>query len=306
MSIYAHGQKIDNTASFRDMQRDHYFRINYENDFFTSSDIYYTQGYQLELVTPRLRNNPINHLFLDIKDSEAKYGLLLENLGYIPTSIKKQQIQYGDRPYAAAIALKCFKVSTDTLRHSRLTSSLVLGMIGPVALGNEIQTGIHEWIGDDIPQGWHNQISNDLILDYELAYEKQLLGYRRLTRLNLDVKGHIGTFSTFASVGLNATIGLINSPFAPIKNKGEFAAYVFTQPHFKVVGYDASMQGGIFSQSPYTISSRGIERFVFENNYGIIVQFRTLYFEYFRNDISPEFNSGASHKWGGFKIGFTI
>lgn len=306
LSFVLHAQKIDNTASFRDVQSGHYFRFNYENDFFTSSDIYYTQGYQLELVTPWLHKNPINHLFLELKNSEQKYGLLLENLGYIPTSIKVAAIQYNDRPYAATIALKSFLVSIDTLRKSRLSSSLVIGLIGPAALGNEIQTGIHKWIGDEIPQGWHNQIKNDLVLDYELAYEKQLFKYRRLAAINLDTKAHLGTFNTFASLGLNAAFGIVNSPFASVKNKKKFAAYVFSQPHFKAIGYDASMQGGIFSNSPYTISAYGIEHFVFENNYGIIIQFRTLYFEYFRNDISKEFKTGASHKWGGFKIGFTI
>ncbi len=98
-STVLHAQKIDNTASFRDMQTQRYFRINYENDFFTSSDLYYTQGYQLELVTPWLRKNPINHLFLQLKGSEQKYGLLFENLGYIPSTIREVGIQYNDRPY---------------------------------------------------------------------------------------------------------------------------------------------------------------------------------------------------------------
>lgn len=304
-SIALHAQKIDNTASFRDMQSDRYFRINYENDFFTSSDLYYTQGYQLELVTPWLRKNPVNRLFLKLKDSEQKYGLLFENLGYIPTSIKETGIQYGDRPYAATIGIKSFLISTDTVGKLRLTSSLVLGMIGPVALGNEIQTGIHRRIGDDIPQGWHNQIANDVVLDYEVAFEKQLLNYNNLVRLNLDTKAHLGTLHTYASTGVNAAFGLLNNPFT-VGEKRTFAAYVFAQPRLKIIGYDATLQGGLFSKSPYTIPARSIERFVFENNYGIIVQFRTLYFEYFRNDITKEFKTGGSHKWGGFKIGFTI
>jgi hypothetical protein len=305
-SVFLHAQKIDNTASFRDMQSNRYFRINYENDFFTASDRYYTQGYQLELVIPWLRKNPVNHLLLRLNNSEQKYGLLFENLGYIPTSIKEAGIQYGDRPYAATMALKSFIVSTDTLHKSRLSSSLVVGMTGPVALGNEIQTGIHRWIGDEIPQGWHNQIRNDVVLDYELAYEKQLYRFHTIATVNLDTKAHLGTFNTFASAGINAALGILNSPFSSIKNKKKFTAYVFTQPRIKVIGYDASLQGGLFTKSPYTISSSGTERFVIENNYGIIIQFRTLYFEYFRNDITEEFKTGRSHKWGGFKIGFTI
>ncbi len=197
-------------------------------------------------------------------------------------------------------------MSTDTVRKSRLTSSLVAGIIGPAALGKEIQTGIHEWIGDEIPLGWHNQIRNDIVLDYELAYEKQLFRYRGLASINLDTKAHLGTFNTYLSTGVNASFGIVNSPFASVSNKKKFNAYIFTQPRLKVIGYDATMQGGLFTKSPYTISANSIERFVIENNYGIIIQFKTLYFEYFRNDITPEFKTGSSHKWGGFKIGFTI
>jgi len=307
VSAFAYGQKIDNTASFRDIKSDRYFRINYDNDYFTATDIYYTQGYQLELVTPWLRKNPLNKLFPTLKNSDNRYGLLFENLGYIPTKISVKEIQQGDRPYAATMALKSFQVSTDTISHSRLSSSLVVGVIGPWAQGNEIQTGIHKWIGDEPPMGWHNQIKNDLILDYEVAYEKQLLRLKNIVAINLDTKLHLGTFNTNASLGVNGTIGLINSPFTSYKSNRKFFVYAYNQSRVKAIGYDASLQGGLFNtSSPYTIPNNGIERFTIENNYGIIMQFKTLYFEYSRNDITPEFKGGSKHKWGGFKIGFTI
>ena len=304
LSAFAHAQKIDNTASFRDINNESYFRFNYDNDFFTATDLYYTQGYQLELVTPWLRKNPINYILPKVKNGETRYGLLFENLGYVPTSISVAAIQYGDRPYASTMALKSFIISTDTVQHYRIASSLTVGVIGPAAQGNEIQTGIHKWIGDEPPLGWHNQVKNDLVLDYELGYEKELLRLKNFFALNLDTKAHLGTFNTNASIGFNATLGLINSPFTAIKNKKKFTAYLYTQPKLKFVGYDASLQGGLFNTtSPYTIPNSGIERFVYENNYGIIIRLHSLYFEYSRNDITSEFKSGHSHKWGGFKIG---
>jgi hypothetical protein len=74
-----------------------------------------------------------------------------------------------------------------------------------------------------------------------------------------------------------------------------------------VIGYDATLQGGLFNdKSPYTIATRDIERFVGQHNYGIILQTRTLYFEYSRTMITREFNSQTSSKWGGIRIGFTF
>lgn len=299
-------QKIDNTVSFRDIKSDGYFRFLYDNDFFTSSDLYYTQGYTFELVKPWLKENPVNKLLLQPKNSEMRYGLSFEQTGYIPTDISADEILYSDRPYAATIALKSFTIATDTISKSRLSASLTIGMTGPVALGDEMQTGIHKWIGDQLPMGWKYQIKNDIILDYELAYEKQLFQAYNVLRINLDTKARLGTLNTHASAGINATLGLLNVPFTTSAHNKKFSCYLYAQPVIKVVGYDATLQGGLFTNSPYTIPDSHMERIVMQNNYGIVIQFRKLYLEYSRTDITKEFKTGRAHKWGGFKVGFTI
>ena len=81
------GQKIDNMASFRDIKSTNYFRFHYDNDYFTSTDKEYTQGYNFELTSPRLSKNPINQLFISPKNSEFKYGLSLEHIGFTADNI---------------------------------------------------------------------------------------------------------------------------------------------------------------------------------------------------------------------------
>jgi len=74
-----------------------------------------------------------------------------------------------------------------------------------------------------------------------------------------------------------------------------------------VIGYDATLQGGLFNRkSVYNVSSNDIERFTATFNYGFVVQTKTLYFEYARSAITREFESGSSAKYGGIKIGFTF
>lgn len=124
-------QKIDNLSSFRDIDSDSYFRFNYENDYFAATDENYTQGYSFELVLPAFKTNPLNHLlFIPIK-STTKYGLAIEHIGYTPNHYERSEIQRGDRPFAAGILLKSFAVATDSVRKSRLVSSLSLGLLGP-------------------------------------------------------------------------------------------------------------------------------------------------------------------------------
>ena len=298
-------QKIDNMASFRDIKSQTYFRFNYDNDYFAATDQNYTQGYNFELVSPFFKKNPLNFLFIKPSNSEYKYGLSIEHIGFTPNNIKSPNIQYGDRPFAASIMLKSFSIATDTIQKTRLVSSLNLGLIGSGAFGKEMQVAIHEATGNTIPKGWRNQIKNDVVLNYEINYEKQLIRYNNFFSLNSNSNLRVGTLFTNASVGLNAIIGIINSPFTSITNKNKFQLYFYSQPVFTAVGYDATLQGGIFNnKSPYTISSRSIERFTAQYNYGIVLQTKTMYFEYSRSSITREYDLGRSANWGGIKIGF--
>ena len=301
------GQKIDNMASFEDIKSTNYFRFHYDNDYFTSTDKEYTQGYNFELTSPRLAKNPINHLFISPKNSELKYGLSLEHIGFTANNIASDQIQFDDRPFAAAIILKSFSIATDTVQKTRIVSSLNLGIIGPGAFGGDMQTAIHEATGNTIPKGWYNQIKNDVVINYELTYEKQLLRFHDFFTIQTTATARLGTLFTNASVGLNATLGLINSPFTSAKNKNKFQLYLYTQPLLNVIGYDATLQGGLFNhKSVYTINDDNIERFTLQNNYGIVLQYRWLYLQYSRTALTREFSYGNAFKWGGIRLGFKL
>ena len=300
-------QKIDNLASFRDIKSDSYFRYHYDNDYFSDTDENYTQGYNLELVAPFLKKSPINYLFIKPKNSESRYGLTIEHIGFTPPTIGSPEIQFGDRPFAAAIMLKSFVIATDTIKKSRLLSSFNLGIIGPSAFGKEMQVGIHKITGNTIPQGWRNQIKNDLVLNYELSYEKQLIRTGDYFSLQTNTTAKLGTLFTNASVGINTTVGLINSPFSAINENKKFQFYVYSQVLGNLIGYDATLQGGVFNkESPYTISSEEIERFTGQFNYGLVLKTKTLYFEYSRTVLTREFETGTPTKWGGIRIGFQI
>ncbi|CAM4302996.1 lipid A deacylase LpxR family protein [Gillisia hiemivivida] len=301
------GQKIDNLASFRDIKSDSYFRYHYDNDYFSGTDENYTQGYSLELVAPFLKKNPANYLFYKPRKSEIKFGLAVEHIGFTPPTIGSPEIQFGDRPFAAAIMLKSFLIATDTIAKSRLLSSLNIGLIGPGAFGKEMQVGIHKITGNIIPQGWRNQIKNDVVINYEVSYEKQLYRAGNYFSLQTNSTARVGTLLTNASVGLNTTVGLINSPFSAINKKKKFQFYAYSQILGNLIAYDATLRGGVFNKtSPYTIPSEEIERFTGQFNYGLVLKTKTLYFEYSRTVLTREFESGTPTKWGGIRIGLTF
>lgn len=303
----AKGQAIDNTASFRAMSTDRYVRLHYENDYFSTTDIYYTQGMNLEVMAPSFNKFPLSKLLIAAKEDQL-YGLALEHDAYTPTSISHSEILYGDRPFAAAFFLKSFAISSNREKHLRITSNLSLGVIGQASGAQWIQKTIHHWIGDTNPQGWNNQIQNDLVLNYEVGVEKNLLHAKNYFLINGFVNGRAGTLSDKLSTGTVLMIGKLNpvvtSIFAGAKERKEkFNFHFYFQPLVSTVLYDATMQGGVFRKSPYTLSFDEVNHFTFQGNAGLVFYIQSVYLEYFQSYITKEFKSGSDHHWGGVRIG---
>lgn len=302
-------QRIDNLASFRNVTGEKYFRIHYDNDFWENTDYYYTQGYDLEFVNPFLKKNPVTPALLRLRNSRVKYGISFEHYGFTPTSIKSNEILRNDRPFAGVIMLKSFAVSTDTLHKARLSSVLSTGMLGPAAFAGKMQKKIHSWTGDAEPKGWQYQIRNEVIINYELSYEKEIFNVPNIISLNTNSQIRLGTLSNKLQAGATLTLGRFDSPFQTREKriKNNYQLYFYAQPLVSLVGYDATLQGGLINRSsPYTINTSQINRLTFQNSYGAVLHIRNLYLEYYRTFLSKEFQTGRTHKWGGIKIGFAF
>ncbi len=308
--LTGYSQKIDNTASFRIIDGGRYLRLNYENDYFTATDQYYTQGINFESVNPTYNKFPLSKLLITSKTGKAQYGIAVEHNGYTPTSIKSNEILYGDRPFAGAIMLKSFAMTNDTVKHHRITSSLTLGVIGPAAGAYQMQRAIHSWINGQEPFGWQYQIQNDVVLNYEAGIEKNIWAPGKSFLINGFGNGRLGTLNSKVSIGAVVMLGRLNSAIssiflndkAPSKRKVRF--HLYAQPMANVIGYDATLQGGLFNkESPYTISASDVSRVTFQVNYGGILSVGSLQLDYFKTFITKEFETGTDHRWGGIRIG---
>lgn len=297
-------QKMNALTSYRNINSTHYFRLYYDNDIFFATDANYTQGIRLELVAPFLSKNPLNYLFYHPKNAKIRYGLSVEHICYTPVNYDLPSIQFGDRPFAAAIVAKSFMIATNTKRKSRFTSSFAIGVIGPAALGEEMQAGIHKATGSKTPLGWSNQIKNDVVLNYTIGYEKQLVKYRHLFSLQANADGQVGTLFTNVSIGVTTTFGIINAPFSSSTKIDNFNLYLYAQPLINGIGYDATLQGGLLNRkSSYTISSSKIKRFTGQLNYGVVLKIKPIYLEISGTFISKEFETGKTANWGGIRLG---
>ena len=295
---------IDNTPSYKHIGYQSYFRLNYENDVFSATDKYYTQGIHLEVVAPWVIDFPISKLLIHPHFSSLRYGIGLEHNGYTPTSISNPAILYGDRPFTATLALKSFLLGIDPAGKQRFTSSIYTGVIGQSAGGMEMQTAIHRWLNNITPHGWPNQIHNDVVLNYQMGYEKQLISVGHVFAMDADAQMRVGTLSDKAGVGTTLMGGYFHSPYATDAiDTRQFSIYAYEHAEVNVIGYDATLQGGIFNRtSPYTLSAGDLSHATFQNRFGFVVSWQGVCLEYFQSLLSREFKTGDFHVWGGVQV----
>ncbi|RYZ18520.1 MAG: lipid A deacylase LpxR family protein, partial [Sphingobacteriales bacterium] len=265
-------------------------------------------GVYIELTDPSLRRFPLNRLTWKPSSESVIYGLAVETNGYTPNNIDRAEIQQGDRPYASTLLIRAFNTSISEKQQHRTTNTITAGVLGPWAGGREIQVSIHRWIGYTKPLGWHNQVRNEPALNYQLNYEKKILGDARHLLVTANGMARAGTLSSKAAVGIAVMSGSFQNPFViPVTGSKSFYIHVYDQATLNLVGYDATLQGGLINRgSPYTIGAASINRVVFQNRFGLVLNYRSIMLEYWQSFITREYTTGIEPKTGGLQIAMRL
>lgn len=146
------------------------FQVFVENDMLARSDRYYTNGIKVGLGVPlETLQAPARWLLEHTADADGDIhlGLFVGQNLYTPKSITIAAPQPGDRPWAAWLYLGGV---AQRVRGNRLdTVEIDVGMVGPAALGRQVQSGWHRLIGSPQPRGWDHQIPNEpaFLVSYE-------------------------------------------------------------------------------------------------------------------------------------------
>jgi len=303
----SYSQAIDNSPAYKDLHSDRYLRINYENDFFSGTDKYYTQGIVLEVAHPALASFPLAKALIHFPGFEVRYSLAAEHNGYTPSDIATPFLLRGDRPFTACLFAQTSRISADSQHGRRYLAALSTGVIGQAAGGMEMQTAIHRWLHDITPHGWPNQIHNDIILNYEVAMEQRLLQYRNIALVTGSASARAGTLSDRAALGVTLMAGRMATAFGAWGNSQGIGIYAYETAQVNCTLYDATLEGGLFNHSsPYTIPYSGINAFTLQNRFGIVVNYHRISLEYFQSYLSSEFRTGNFHVWGGVQFATTL
>lgn len=249
------------------------FQLFVENDMLARTDRYYTNGIKFGGGAPfDLLQLPAAELLRQLAPQAGgniHLGLFLGQNLYTPKSIKLSQAQPFDRPWAAWLYLGGV---AQRARENRLdTVEIDLGMVGPSALGREVQTEWHKLIGAQRPMGWHNQIPNEpaFLVSY-LAKSKNVLGSRHGLDLELIPHGGatLGTVMTLVRAGGILRLGRHMTGFGPdtIEPGGSmlqnmrrdiepgrshgFEWYVFAGLDHRLIARNIFLDGTAFRDSP--------------------------------------------------------
>lgn len=308
-------------TEFRSMiqlSRDWFFKIHFDNDILDNTDRFYTNGIRFDLIGPSFRYSPLSYLMVPYWHTAINYyGMALTQNMYTPSTTKTGGILYGDRPYAAFLTLSSFKISCDEDHRVRLRSELMIGVIGPSSQGEMVQKVFHNNVPtNNEPLGWEYQIQDDLVLNYFTEIEKGLLQFRKMD-LSVKGSGALGTLYDNLTGGMKFRVGRMNPYFHDLglarrdryEGSGlkQWQVYAYLDAGLKLVGYDATLQGGMFNgSSAYTIPGSDISRIQFNGTLGIALVFHGFKFEAEQYLISPEFKNGWWHKWVHFGLTFAL
>ncbi len=249
------------------------FQLFIENDMLASSDRYYTNGIKFGGGVPLdILQVPAAELLRQLAPvggSTVHLGMFFGQNLYTPRSITTSTPQPFDRPWAAWLYLGGV---AQRAKDNRLdTVELDVGIVGPSALGREVQSGWHKLINSPEPMGWHTQIPNEpaFLVSY-LAKSKHVLGSP--AGIDLEVVPHggitVGTVMTLARGGGIVRLGRHMTGFGPdtiepggamLQNmrrdiepgrSNNLEWYVFAGVDHRLVAHNIFLDGTVFRDSP--------------------------------------------------------
>lgn len=184
----------------------------FENDSIgRGSDQNYTNGVRLTYFNMDAAFPDIAHKIadsvptFDINRTSSIYYSLGQNL-YTPDNIESRVLATDDRPWAAFLY---GSIGMATLTDNHIDElEATLGIIGPYALGEQVQKAVHKHITDSpLPKGWHNQLENEpgLMLSWQrrwpqfFSYEKAGLIFSAQPSVGIN----LGNVYTYAASGFS-------------------------------------------------------------------------------------------------------
>ena len=286
------------------------FSIYMENDLFAGTDRQYTSGVKFGWSSADLANygdSPYASPFLPVFNllpyinGKAYQKNLVFTLGqniYTPDDTESFDVVEDDRPYAGWLYLGVGVV----WKNAEVRNSLVLniGVVGSWSYAQEAQRLVHDLRGLGHPNGWDNQLHNELGIVATYQREWRWPKHERRVGFDWELLPHagfaVGNVETYANVGAELRAGL-NLPddfgttaigpaattSTPVDGRQgaerarfDLGLYLFARADGRAVAHNIFLDGNTFGDSP------SVDRkwFVADLSVGAAVNYKNTKFAY--------------------------
>lgn len=198
------------------------WRLEIDNDVFFNSDNNISSGLSLQRHTagadrweevadmPKfVRRLGQNIPTLTGKGLIYRVGVAIGQVIQTPTDLLRRDLIKEDVPYAGVFTLQAswYAYNDDEFRGFEITT----GVVGPLSLAGEYQKAFHKLIRCVVPQGWDNQLANELLINLNYMRKEKVWRGGRAEGVSFDaaVNGDValGSLFTQASVALETRVG---------------------------------------------------------------------------------------------------
>lgn len=296
----------------------HQFRISVDEDFINirgkGTDKAYTAGTFIDYFYDRKEPK----IFLERWAPKAGpkavnvFGTGLQHLMFTPNNLKSDTPISNDYPYAGAVLAHFSSYSYNQESKYSLQAKIQAGVIGPASGARHIQSWVHNLTGTQVPQGWDHQLPNDILLNLELAAEKQLLGFDYAELIG-GGRAYLGSMTdgleayAIVRAGLMKPYfkGLMSHTSTPPKSSrtGRWQIYAFARPAARFIAYNALLQGGIILDK-YKVVAPDVNKFAASLDYGLVLSHGNFGLSFTQKVFSAYVKGVKSHEVGNISLYF--
>jgi hypothetical protein len=239
----------------------------------------------------------------------------------VPNDISKAQPDKYDWPYSGALTLSHGLYSSNAVRKFSIRTEFIAGVIGPLSLAEQTQTWVHNIIGYTRPEGWHDQMPGDVLLNVNLQVEKMIWQPGKALELMGGGQIQAGTMSDGVLAHIQLKVGKMQPYFngyieqyasAKGTNRHRLQYYLFLKPAAQWWTYNALLQGGVFSgKSSYYrgISSQGqspsLKRITATMDAGIVLVIGNISLSFIQKELSPLLHGVVDQTVGNISLTFS-
>ncbi|WP_328797751.1 lipid A deacylase LpxR family protein [Marinomonas vulgaris] len=272
--------------------------ITLDNDFFVNEDNGYTNGFFASLYDVKdsqqesTQSTPfwVKPLSWSMPDESPLKSVNVYSVGQTlmtPYDIEDATPAEGTFPYSALLSFTNTYIAEAPGYADRVSTTL--GVVGPIAMGEQTQKAVHRVISAKMPQGWDTQLENELVFELSRGRTwRSWVASNQHADLLTGADISIGTLRSSVSTGFMVRYGRhLESSFATVllSESRTSNPIAVDQGWFIYAGVELTMIGNqIFTDGNTFRDSRSID---YDHNYNM-------------------FSSGVTYAWQDMSLAFAI